>query len=104
MWIIKESTLKKFYRRYADAKNPLVAWMKEIDAARYESPAQLRARHGQADFVKEKVIFNIGGNKYRLIVRIKYANTGTKPPLNGIVYVLFIGTHTEYNALDVGAL
>jgi mRNA interferase HigB len=104
MWIIKESQLKEFYRRHADAKAPLVAWMKEIDAARYENPAQVKARHGQADFVKDKVIFDIGGNKYRLITRIRYARAAAIPPLNGIVRVLFIGTHKEYDALDVGAL
>jgi mRNA interferase HigB len=104
VWIIKESQLKEFYRRHADAKAPLAAWMKEIDAARYENPAQLKARYGQADFVKDKVVFDIGGNRYRLIVRIRYARATATPPLRGIVYVLFIGTLKEYDALDVGAL
>ena len=104
MWIIKESQLKEFYRRHAAAKAPLIAWMREIDAARYENPAQLKARHGQADFVKDKVVFDIGGNKYRLIARIRYARAAATPPLHGIAYVLFIGTHAEYDALDVGAL
>jgi mRNA interferase HigB len=103
MCIIKESSLKEFYRRHADAKAPLVAWMKEIDVARYENPAQLKARHRQADFVKDKVVFDIGGNKYRLIARIRYVRAMASPPLHGIVYVLFIGTHKEYDALDVGA-
>ncbi len=104
MWIIKESQLKEFYRHHPDAKAPLVAWMKEIDAARYENPVQLKARHGQADFVKGKVIFDIGGNKYRLIARVRYARAAAAPPLHGIVYILFIGTHKEYDALDAGAL
>jgi hypothetical protein len=46
----------------------------------------------------------IGGNKYRLIARIRYARAAATPPLHGIVYVLFIVTHKEYDALDVGAL
>lgn len=104
MWIIKESQIKQFYRRYPDAKSPLVAWMKEIDAACYENPAQLKARHGSADFINDKVIFNIGGNKYRLIARVRYARAAATPPLHGIVKVIFIGTHKEYDALDVGAL
>lgn len=78
--------------------------MMEIDAARYESPAQLKARFSTADFVGDKVIFNIGGNKYRLIARIQYARAAPPPPLNGIARVLFIGTHKDYDAIDVTAL
>lgn len=104
MWIIEERQLKDFYRKHKAAKTPLVAWMREIDAARYENPAQLKARHGQADFVGDKVIFDIGGNKYRLIARVQYARTKPPPPLNGITRIVFIGTHEEYDQLDVAAL
>jgi mRNA interferase HigB len=100
MWIINENQLKSFWKRYRDAQGPLLAWIREIDAARYENPAQVRAKHGAADFVKDKVIFDIGGNKYRLIVRFKYARPAATPPLNGIAFVLFVGTHREYDALD----
>jgi mRNA interferase HigB len=104
MWIIKESQLKDFWKRHPDAQGPLVAWVREIEAARYETTAQVKARHGSADFVTDKVIFNIGGNKYRLIVRLRYARPTAKPPLNGIAKILFIGTHKAYDALDVDAL
>lgn len=104
MWIIKESQLKEFWRTYPDARGPLGAWIKEIEATRYENPAQVRAKHGSADFVKDKVIFDIRGNKYRLIVRLKYAQPAATPPLNGIAHVLFIGTHEEYGELNVEAL
>ena len=96
--------MKNFWKEHADAKGPLAAWIREINNARYSTPAQLRARHGSADFVGDKVIFDIGGNKYRLIVRVKYANREAKPPLNGIVLVLFIGTHDQYDDIDVAAL
>lgn len=104
VWIIEERQLKRFYRTHRDAKTPLVAWMMEIDAARYENPAALKARFSTADFVGDKVIFNIGGNKYRLIARIQYARAAPPPPLNGIARILFIGTHKEYDAIDVAAL
>jgi len=104
MWIVKESQLKEFWKRYPAARGPPHAWIKEIEAARHENPAQIRAAHRSADFIGNKVIFNIGGNKYRLIVRIRYASPRAKPPLNGIVRVLFIGTHEEYNAIDVRTL
>ena len=104
MWIVKESQLKEFWRLYPDAQGPLVAWIKEVEAARYQNPAQVRAKHGSADFIKDKVVFDIGGNKYRLIVCFKYARLAATPPLNGIARILFIGTHKEYDALDVAAL
>ena len=104
MWIIKESQLKEFWKRHPDAKGALLAFIKEIEAARYESPAEVKAKHRSADFVKDKVIFNVGGNKYRLIVRFKYARPSAVPPLNGIAFVLFVGTHEEYDKLDVAAL
>jgi mRNA interferase HigB len=104
MWIIRESELKAFYRRYPDAKGPLVAWMKEMDAARYETPVQIKEKHRSADFVKDKVIFDVGGNKYRLIVRFRYARPLDKPPKNGIAKIVFVGTHKEYDKLDVESL
>lgn len=104
MWIIKESQLKEFWTKHPDAMGPLVAWIKEIEAARYENPAEVKRMHRSADFVKDKVIFNVGGNKFRLIVRFRYARPSATPSLNGIAYVKFIGTHTEYDAIDVGTL
>ena len=104
VWIITEARLKEFWTKHRDAKAPLVAWIKEMEAARYESPTQVKKRHRSADFVKDKVIFDIGGNKYRLIVRFRYARPSAKPPLNGIALVKFIGTHREYDAIDVEKL
>ena len=104
MWIIKESELKAFYRRHPDARGPLTAWMREMDAARYESPVEIKDKHRSADFVGDKVVFNIGGNKYRLIVRFRYARPWDVPPKNGIAKVVFIGTHKDYDKLDVESL
>lgn len=104
MWILEQRTLKRFWIKHRDAKGPLVAWIKEVDAARWETPAEIRAAHRTADFVRDKVIFDIGGNKYRLIVRMKYADRKAKPPLNGIAFILFIGTHEDYDEIDVAAL
>lgn len=83
---------------------PADCWIREINQARYTTPAELKARHASADFVGDKVIFDIGGNKYRLIVRVKYAKLDINPPLNGIVLVLFVGTHEQYDRLNVAAL
>ncbi len=94
----------QFARRYPDAEHPLFAWLKEIKATHYENPAQVRQRHGGVDFVGNKVIFDIGGNKYRIIARIRYANLKSHPPLNGVVFIFFLGTHREYNKIDVAKL
>jgi mRNA interferase HigB len=104
MWLLTASLLIRFWKRHPDAKGPLLAFIKEIEAARYENPSEVKAKHRSADFVGDKVIFNIGGNKYRLIVRFRYSRPSAVPPLNGIALVLFIGTHREYDDIDVGAL
>jgi len=64
--------LKVFWKAHGDARKPLVAWIKEVEHARWEGPAEVRARYRSVDFVNDKVVFNIGGNKYRLIVRLAY--------------------------------
>ena len=104
MWLLEERTLKTFWRLHPAARRPLVAWIKEVENARWQRPSEIRGRYRTADFVGDKVVFDIGGNKYRLIVRFKYAALGRKPPLRGIAFVLFVGTHSEYDTLDVMSL
>jgi mRNA interferase HigB len=104
VWILEERTLKAFWKKHPGARGPLAAWIREINSARYSTPIELKARHGAADFVGDKVIFDIGGNKYRLIIRIKYAKLNVRPPLNGIAFILFVGTHEQYDAIDVATL
>jgi mRNA interferase HigB len=104
MRLYERRTVVQFSRRYPDAQHPLLAWANEIEAAHYENPAQLRQRYRSADFVGDKVIFNIGGNKYRLVARVLYANPRTKPPLNGTVFIVFLGTHEQYDDVEVEEL
>ncbi len=104
MWVLEERVLKAFWKANPPARGPLVAWLKEVEGARWQSTAEVRARYRTADFVGDKVGFNIGGNKYRLVVRFRYADLIAKPQLNGIAFVVFVGTHGEYDRLDVAAL
>ena len=95
MRIIALSRLKNFYEqdRYADAALPLSQWYAHVKSATWTSPADLRADFGNASILKAgRAVFNIGGNKYRLVVKINYAY--------GIVYVRFVGTHQQYDAID----
>ena len=95
MHVISRKTLREFYRRPGceDAKGPLEAWFYEAKHADWRSPADIKARFRSASFLKDnRVAFNIGGNKYRLVVKINYP---TKT-----VFIRFVGTHKEYDQVD----
>jgi mRNA interferase HigB len=93
--VIKRKTLIDFYEqpRHHDAKGPLEAWYYEAKHAQWASPAEIKDRYRSASILKgDRVVFNIAGNKYRLVVKINY---GSKT-----VFVRFIGTHREYDKID----
>ena len=95
MHIISRKTLREFYGRPGceDAKGPLETWFYEAKHADWRSPADIKARFRSASFLKDnRVAFNIGGNKYRLVVKINYP---TKT-----VFIRFVGTHKEYDQVD----
>jgi mRNA interferase HigB len=95
MHVIKRKTLVEFYEHLGreDAKGPLEAWYYEVNRARWESPADVKTRYATASILKDsRVVFNIGGNKYRLVVKINYT---TKT-----VFVRFLGTHEEYDKIN----
>ena len=95
MHVISRKTLREFYGRPGceDAKGPLETWFYEAKHADWRSPADIKARFRSASFLKDnRVAFNIGGNKYRLVVKINYP---TKT-----VFIRFVGTHKEYDQVD----
>ena len=93
MQVIAVSTLRAFWERYPDAEQPLKAWYAEAISATWTQPAEIKARYRSASVLKNRrVVFNIKGNDYRLIVAIAYKLQ--------IVYVKFVGTHKEYDAVD----
>lgn len=95
MQIIARRTLREFWSRHRRAEAPLRTWYKIVSAASWTSPADIKAMFGaNVDFVGDnRVIFDIGGNKYRLIVRVAYA------PYYRVL-IKFIGTHDEYDKID----
>lgn len=98
MRVLSRSTLVRFWSRYPDAEQPLRAWFTEVELARWTGPAEVRARFGSADFIAgNRVVFNIRGNNYRLVVAVKYA------PLF-LVYIRFVGTHAEYDEIDASTV
>ncbi len=96
MRIIALSTLKVFWENtpaYRDAEAATLAWYKQAQSAEWTTPADVKAAFGNASILLDgRVVFNIAGNKYRLIVWINYDYR--------IVYVRFIGTHKQYDKVD----
>lgn len=96
MRIIALSTLKTFWSSspaYSDSVQPGLAWYRETLKADWASPNEVKAQFSNASILKDgRVVFNIAGNKYRLVVWINYAYR--------IVYIRFIGTHKQYDAID----
>jgi mRNA interferase HigB len=95
MRIIAVSTLRAFWEQpaYQDAEQPLRTWVNVTQAARWKDPPAIKAMFNSADILKDgRVIFDIGGNKYRLVVWVNYAYF--------TVYIRFIGTHREYDQID----
>ena len=94
MRIISKKTLKEFWEKAPAAKPSLEAWHAEAKNAEWLSPTDLKADFGTASILKDgRVVFNIGGNKYRLVVWINYDFY--------TIYVRFVGTHKEYDEIDV---
>ena len=91
--VIAVATLRAFWQKHPDAEQPLKAWFEEATKASWSQPSDIKAQYRSASVLKNRrVVFNIKGNEYRLIVAIAYRLQ--------VVYVKFIGTHTEYNAVD----
>lgn len=87
--------LREFWERpgRGDAKNALLAWYHAVQGEDWSTPADVRAFDGRASFVGERVVFNIRGNRYRLVVFIAYQVR--------TIFVKWIGTHAEYDRIDV---
>jgi mRNA interferase HigB len=95
--------LLAFCAAHSTARSPLNAWIKEAESAHWETPQQIRARFRSADFVGgARIAFNIGGNKFRLIVRVVYASKAHD--LGGILFIRFIGAYEEYDAVDAATV
>lgn len=85
--------MRQFWQRHPSAQGPLRAWADEVERAQWAGPQDIKQRYRSADFLaNDRVVFNVGSNKYRLIVHIAYSFHA--------VYVRFVGTHAEYDKVD----
>jgi mRNA interferase HigB len=95
MRVIAVSTLKTFWEQpqYQEAEQPLRAWFEEVSRATWLQPAAIKAQYGNASILQgRRVVFNIKGNDYRLVVAVSYKLQ--------LVFIKFVGTHKQYDAMD----
>lgn len=91
------SALKRFWARHPAAEQPLKAWVDEARHAKWSVPQDIKNRYASASFVgSNRVVFNIKGNDYRLIVAVAWRFRA--------VYIKFVGTHAEYNRVDAATV
>ena len=97
MRIIALKTLRDYWEQHPAARQPLQAWYEDARHASWESPAAIKTVYRNASIVaNNRVVFNIKGNDYRLIVAINY--------LFGIGYIRFVGSHAEYDKVDAATV
>ncbi|MEC9356945.1 MAG: type II toxin-antitoxin system HigB family toxin [Pseudomonadota bacterium] len=89
MHVIAKRTLRAFWARYPDAEEPLTRWHTTLEKASPKDFAELKTSFGSADWVSGYVVFDIGGNKYRLVADIVFRSQ--------TVFVKHVMTHAEYN-------
>lgn len=86
--------LDSFKQKHAPSRGPLDAWRLSVEKADWSDGHDVRKRHATASFIGDnRIIFNIKGNAYRLVVKVKYTN--------GVVLIEWIGTHAEYSKLNL---
>lgn len=95
MQILSKKTLRDFWEKHPQAQRPLTAWYQTASSATWSAPADIKATFGASvDFVADnRVVFDIAGNKYRLVVHVSYTFRR--------VLIKFVGTHAEYDRIDV---
>ena len=95
--VIAQRTLRAFWEKHPKAEQPLRSWLQEMKRGSFRRPPDVRRQYRSADFVgDDRVIFNIGGNKYRLVVHMSYRRQ--------IAFIKFIGTHKQYDRIDAATI
>lgn len=96
MRVIARATLRQFWESnpaHADAQTPLVEWCRHMEKALYRTPQEIKAELRTASILKgARVVFNIGGNKYRVILAIDYQRQ--------LGFIRFVGTHAQYDQIN----
>lgn len=93
MRVVSRGILVEYYTTHKETKDQLEAWFHEVKKAEWDTPQDVKEKYGSASIIgNNRVVFNIKGNKYRLVTKINYKMK--------IVYIRFFGTHKEYNKIN----
>ena len=97
MRVISRKTLRAFWEAHPDARQALQAWYADVKQADWNSPTDITTAYRNASFIaNNRVVFNIKGNKYRIIVAVQYKFK--------IVFIRFVGTHRDYDQVDAATI
>jgi mRNA interferase HigB len=91
--VIAKRTLKEFWEKHRDCEQQLKSWYQEVSKAQWSNPYETLQDYPNARIIESsRMIFNIKGNHYRLIIKINFKF--------GMIWIRFIGTHSEYDKID----
>ncbi|MCF8370232.1 MAG: type II toxin-antitoxin system HigB family toxin [Bacteroidales bacterium] len=93
MRVVAKKILREFWEKYTDSEQQLKTWYKEASKAKWYNPIDIKKEYAKASILKSgRIVFNICGNKYRLIVEINF--------IRQWLFIRFIGTHEEYDKIN----
>jgi mRNA interferase HigB len=97
MRVIAKKILREFWEKHSDSEQQLKTWYKEASKASWTNPSDIKSEYSKASILKTgRAIFNICGNKYRLVVDVNYERKW--------VFIRFIGTHSDYDKIDANKI
>ena len=97
MRVISKASLVRFWAKHPSSKQALQTWFEDASHAKWIGPQDVKLRYASASFVGgNRVVFNIKGNEYRLVVAVAYCFAA--------VYIKFVGTHQQYDAVDAATV
>jgi len=95
--IISKKTLRDFWEKHSDCKQQLLSWHQESSKSNWKTPNDIKKEYPSASFLlQNRIVFNIKGNTYRLIVKVNYEHQ--------IIWIRFVGTHSEYDKIDANKI
>ena len=97
MRIISRKILREYWEKHPDAQQAIQSWYADVKRANWASPSEIKRIYRNASIIaNNRVVFNIKGNTYRIVVAIQYEFE--------IVYIRFVGTHAEYDKIDAASI
>lgn len=97
MRVISIKILREFWERHSDCQQQLKSWFQETSKAEWKNPNEIKLEYPSASLIGDnRVVFNIKGNHYRIIVKINFEYK--------MVWIRFVGTHSEYDKIDANKI